>query len=336
MLNKIKTIYELALYLGQNEEHLRQLDPEKLYATFYIQKPDSDEKRLIEYPKGELDRVLDRLCDGLQWLYLDHLTPAAYGFIRKIKPCNDPRDIYTNAHRHLGKKYLLNIDLDDFFHQIDTEKVKNLFSDYNLFSFNPETEQLLTRLVTYHGRLPMGSPTSPPLSNFATIALDNDLQAWANRSRFVYTRFVDDMSFSGNLKITQTHLGQISEILLAHRFRPDPAKIKFFGPTDTKEVTGLVIGKTITVPDEYLTEFMKDIARYREMYLMVCQHPDSRVFEWLDKLKQVLNGRLAFLKTIHGANNETYRQFQDEMDSLRQNDAIETSVSWRYAGYEYC
>ena len=336
MLNKIKTITELALFLGQSADVLQKLDPENSYATFYIPKPGSNEKRLIEYPKGELARTLDRLCDGLQWLYLDHLTPAAYGFIRKLKPCTDPRDIYTNAHRHLGKKYLLNIDLDDFFHQIDTEKVKNLFSDFNLFSFNPETEQLLTRLVTFRGRLPMGSPTSPPLSNFATIGLDHDIQAWANQSRYVYTRFVDDMSFSGNMKITETHLGQINEILQAHRFKADPAKIKFFGPADTKKVTGLVIGKTITVPDDYLKEFMKDIIRYREMYLMVCQHPDNRVFEWLDKLKQVLNGRLAFLKMVHGANNATYRQFKSETDNLCHSEMIETSMSWRYAGYEYC
>lgn len=336
MLDKIKTIFELASFLGQSVDTLKNLDPEKSFASFYIPKPGTDEKRLIEYPKGELAHVLDRLCDALQWLYLDHLTPAAYGFIRKIKPCADPRDIYTNAHRHLGKKYLLNIDLDDFFHQIDTEKVKTLFSDFNLFSFDPETEKLLTRLVTFRGRLPMGSPTSPPLSNFATIVLDHDLQAWAMRSQFVYTRFVDDLSFSGNLKISETHLDQINEILQSHRFNANLNKIKLFGPSDIKQVTGLMLGKTITVPDGYLASFKNDIARFREMHLMVCQHPDSRVFEWLDKLKQVLNGRLAFLKMVHGANNEVYRQFKYEIENLCHPETIETSVSWHYAGYEYC
>lgn len=169
------------------------------------------------------------------------------GFIRKIKPSTDPRDIYTNAKRHLGNKYLLNIDLDDFFHQIDLQKLENLFSDYSLFSFNSETEQLLVRLVSYRGRLPMGSPTSPPLSNFATIGIDNDLLAWAGKSHFDYTRFVDDLSFSSNMKITQTHLDQIIEILFTHRFIIDPAKTKNFGLADVKEVTGLMLGKTIGV-----------------------------------------------------------------------------------------
>lgn len=335
MLDKIKTINELALFLGIGAKKLRNLDPENSYVSFYRDKPGKTEKRLIEYPKGELAKVSDRLCDALQWLYLDHLTPAAYGFIRKIKPCKDPRDIYTNAKRHLGKKYLLNIDLDDFFHQIDLVKLQNVFSNFNLFSFKPETEQLLVSLVTYRGRLPMGSPTSPPLSNFATIDLDNELIAWANRSQFVFTRFVDDLSFSSNMKITQTHLEQINEILLSHRFRPDPAKIKFYGTDDIKEVTGLIIGKTITVPDEYLVEFANDIKRFRVMHRLACQHPDSRVFEWLEKLKQVLNGRLAFLKMIHGGNNETYIHFKSEIEHIYKSDAVEMSISWRYAGYEY-
>jgi len=336
MLDKIKTTKELASYLGLTLKQLREIDPDGSYASFYVKKPGSSEKRLIEYPKGDLARVLDRLCDGLQWLYLDHITASAYGYIRKVKPCNDPRDIYTNAQRHLGKKYLLNIDLDNFFHQIDTAKLSNLFSDLHLFSFDPECEQIMVKLVSYHGRLPMGSPTSPPLSNFATIALDKDLEAWVRRSHFVYTRFVDDLSFSSNMKISQTHFDQINEILVSHRFVPDPLKIKFFVPGDVKEVTGLIISDKIGVPDEYLVEFNNDLERFRNMHRLACTQPDSHVFEWLDKMKQILNGRLAFLKMVHGANSETYLHFRSEIDNLYCNDSIETSISWRYAGYEYC
>lgn len=336
MLGRIKTVTDLALYTGADIEKLVKIDPENSYASFYIDKPGKNEKRLIEYPKGELAHILDRLCDGFQWLYLNHITPAAYGFIRKIKPCSDPRDIYTNAKRHLGKKYLLNIDLDDFFHQVDIPKLRNLFSDPAIFAFDPPCEQLITRLVTYRGRLPMGSPTSPPLSNFATIALDNDLLAWARRSRFVYTRFVDDMSFSSNLKISATHLAQINEILQSHQFKPDPAKIRFFSPGDVKEVTGLVIADTITVPEDYLAEFEKDIVRFREIRQTAFQYPDNKVFEWLEKLRQVLQGRLAFLKMANGPGHPDYLRFKKELEDIDHAENIEISVSWRYAGYEYC
>lgn len=336
MLAKIRTISELSHFLGMGIEGFIKLDPERSYASFYRNKPGKSEKRLIEYPTGELSAVLDRLCDAFQWLYLDHLTPAAYGYIRKKKPCSDPRDIYTNAKRHLGKKHLLNVDLDDFFHQIDQVKLQNIFSNYRIFSFDQETESKLISLVSYHGRLPMGSPTSPPLSNFATIDLDNELTAWANRSHVVYTRFVDDLSFSSNMKLTQTHLNQINEILLSHRFRPDNEKIRFFGSADVKEVTGLMLGKTISVPDEYLEAFAHDIRRFREMHQLACQYPDTKVFDWLQKMKQVLHGRLAFLKMIHGSGHETYVRFQSEMKYMYSADHTEMSISWRYAGYEFC
>lgn len=335
MLEKIKTTKDLSLYLGISEEKLKNINPETSYASFYIQKNGSKEKRLIEYPKGELFRILDRLCDGLQWLYIDHLTPAAYGFVRKIKPCSDPRDIYTNAKKHLGKKYLLNIDLDDFFHQIDCQKLKNLFSDYSLFSFDSQAECLMIKLVSYHGRLPMGSPTSPPLSNFATIGVDNDLLSWARRSNFTYTRFVDDLSFSSNMKITQTHLNQIIEILSTHRFVIGPNKTKFFGKNDQKEVTGLIIKERIQVPEAFISTFSNDLRMFRDMYQFVCQHPNTNVFEWLEQMRKVLYGRLAFLRMVQGENDETYKIFKAEIESMSNSTKIEKSISWRYAGYEY-
>lgn len=336
MLDKIKTTKELSLYLGVSEQKLKNINPETSFASFQILKPGSKEKRLIEYPKGELFRILDRLCDGLQWLYIDHLTPAAYGFIRKLKPCTDPRDIYTNAKKHLGNKYLLNVDLDDFFHQIDYQKLENLFSDYSLFSFNSQTEQLMTKLVSYRGRLPMGSPTSPPLSNFATIGVDNDLLYWARRSNFTYTRFVDDLSFSSNMKITQTHLNQIIEILGTHRFVIGPNKTKFFGKDDYKEITGLIIKDKIQVPETFLTSFSNDIRIFQEIHQLVCQHPNANVFEWLEHTRKVLHGRLAFLKMVQGEYDETYKKFKAEIESIYNYPTMERSVSWRYAGYEYC
>jgi hypothetical protein len=66
--------------------------------------------------------------------------------------------------------------------------------------------------------------------------------------------------------------------------------------------------------------------------------PDGKVFEWLDKFKQVLNGRLAFMKMIYGVNHPTYIQFSNEIKNLygSDNNHFETSISWRYAGYEFC
>ncbi|MFH1118192.1 MAG: reverse transcriptase family protein [Bacteroidota bacterium] len=335
MLEKVKTLKELAAFLASSENELATIQPEHNYRVFEIPKPGKTEKRLIETPTGRLRCILDRLADGLQGLYQQHKTDAAYGFVRSYKTDPDKRNIFTNAKKHLGRKNLLNMDLDDFFHQVNETKVRNIFTNFNLFSFSHEAEELLVNLVNFHGRLPMGSPTSPPLSNFATIDLDNELLNWAYRSSFTYTRYVDDLSFSSNHLISHTHFDQINQILLSHQFIADPKKTKWYGKDDIKEVTGLLLADKIAIPDEFLKDFETDLARYRDVVNYAHQYPDGHVLEWIEKLKQVMHGRLAFLEMVYGTNHPVYRKLSDEFLMAGQIDDIEYSISWRYAGYDY-
>lgn len=308
MLSRIKTLKELAWYLGITKKQLAQINPETHFITFQIPKPGKNEKRTIESPTGNFKYLLDRLSDGLQWLYSEHRTKAAQGYIRSVKNDPDKRTIFTNAKKHLGKKYLLNIDFDNFFHQITEKKVREIFSHGQLFSFDTATEEYLTKFVCYKGRLPMGSPTSPPLSNFATIDLDNELTLWAKHQRINYTRFVDDLSFSSDKPISDAHFNIINDILDSHQFKADPKKIKWFGSNDCKEVTGLIVGNTISVPAEYLTSLEAEILKLKEIKQYAMNYPDYSVLEWIQKLEQVVAGRLAFLCSVYGKESPEYRR----------------------------
>jgi len=335
MLDKIQTPGELAAYLFLDENELAGLQPDTAYKVFQVSKAGSTEKRTIETPTGKLETLLHRLCDGLQWLYLDHKTDAAYGFIRSLKNDTDKRNIYTNAQRHVGNHYLLKIDFDNFFYQIDKPKVKNIFNDYNIFSFTGDTEELLTRLVTFKGRLPMGSSTSPPLSNFATIQLDNDLLRWAHQNNITYTRYVDDLSFSSKTTLTDRHYEQILQLLQLHHFIADPQKTKWYGKNDEKEITGLIVGNTITVPPKFIDEFEKEFQRLKELFAYAMQYPDYHVMEWITKLKQVLHGRLAFIQMIYGKNHPVFLKLLHQFENLDNDAMIQQSISWRYAGYDF-
>ncbi len=334
MLSKIKNLKELACYLGVTQKQLTQIQPETQFITFQIPKPGKTEKRTIEAPTGNLKFLLDRLSDGLQWLYSDHRTKAAQGYIRSVKNDPDKRTIFTNAKKHLGKKYLLNIDLDNFFHQISEKKVREIFSHSQLFSFDTQTEEFLAKFVCYKGRLPMGSPTSPPLSNFATIDLDNELTLWAKHQRINYTRFVDDLSFSADKPITDAHFNVINDILDSHQFKADPEKIKWFGPNDTKEVTGLIVGNKISVPAEYLTSLEAEIQKLKEIKMYAMNYPDYSVLEWIQKLEKVITGRLAFIQSVYGKESAEYRRLLVLLNKP-DDDILAQSISWRYSGYEF-
>ena len=107
------------------------------------------------------------LNDYLQAVYWLQKTSSAYGFvIRPTDARDEPRNIVTNAEQHLRKAWLLNADLEDFFHYVTADEVLRVFTE-KPFEFPTDLANLLTRLTTLNGRLPMGAPTSPVLSNLA-------------------------------------------------------------------------------------------------------------------------------------------------------------------------
>lgn len=335
MLSKVVSVKDLAWYLNTSTKQLKEFQTVDHYVTFEIPKPGKSEMRTIEAPTGLLKFALDRLSDGLQWLYSDHRTSAAHGYIRSVKNEPDKRTIFTNAKKHIGKNYLLNMDFDNFFHQITEDKIRMLFAHSQLFSFDAETEELLTKLVCYKGRLPMGSPTSPPLSNFAVMDLDRELTRWTKHQGIIYTRFVDDLSFSSEKPINNEKFKMINTFFKEHHFLPDPAKTKWYSKTDSKEVTGLIVSNKISLPNEYLSELAKEINRLTTTKAFVLQYPDYSVMEWAQKLERVVQGRLNFVKTVYGGQATEYLQLLEQFHGIDTNVYQQQSMNWRYAGYEF-
>ncbi|MEZ4961210.1 MAG: reverse transcriptase domain-containing protein [Saprospiraceae bacterium] len=119
----MQTMQELCLLLGQPEHRLQQMAADPPYNEFTVKKRDGS-PRFIEDPQPRLKDVLRILNAFLQGVYYFDMPDASYGFIPvpKDDPA-PPRNIVTHAERHLGCQWLMNIDLEDFFHQINTGEV---------------------------------------------------------------------------------------------------------------------------------------------------------------------------------------------------------------------
>lgn len=313
-LTKLQTMQELCLLLGKPEHKLELLCAHGMYNEFHIPKRNGGQRH-IEDPRPPLKRVLAMLNDLLQGVYYSEKTEAAYGFITIAR--NDPappRHIVTHAERHLGCRWLMNIDLTSFFHQISTEMVRERLLDPP-FTFHEEVASLIARLCTYKGRLPMGSPTSPVLSNLVFQREDEVLSHWAGENGWLYTRYADDLSFSSKKEITSWQMQQTINLLENHGYQVHPEKRRLYGPDDEKNVTRLVLGEDeLQLPADFMAELdecIEDLRRTTRTHLrMGVAKPPG----WLTQYQQRLNGMMGFARHVLGDYDEDFLKIKRRYD----------------------
>ncbi len=332
-----RSLDDLARLLGIAAERLMALATNPQYREFTVPKKDGS-LRYIEDPIPPLKRTLDYLGDFLQATYYAHRTPVAYGFV--VRPLDDPepRHVLSNAQAHLGQDWLLNVDLEDFFHFIPTERVREVFAA-PLFGFPDEVCELLANLCTHKGRLPMGAPTSPVLSNLASIPLDEDLMALAKQEHWTYTRYADDMSFSSRAPIDAQDLARIEAIAQQWGHELNPLKTRLYGPGDNKkEVTGLLVGgEAVSLPEDYLPTLEAAIDHLAKVVSAQQQVQSGRAQSspWVDDLRMGVHGKLEFARHILGENHHWVSRLTGTYhDAIRPPESY-GALSWLEFGYDW-
>lgn len=110
------------------------------------------------------------------------------GFVQK-------RSIVSNARTHLGQKTLLHADIENFFDSISFEQVLEAFQT---LGFREPVGGTLARVCTLNSRLPQGSSASPIIANSVCRHMDTDLNTLAAATRSKFSRYADDITFSGD------------------------------------------------------------------------------------------------------------------------------------------
>ena len=117
------------------------------------------------------------------------IHPAAVGF-------RNGHSVVDNANPHLGKRYVLKMDIHDFFFSIRSPRVKKTFEK---IGYPENVSKVLGTLCCLHRHLPQGAPTSPSLSNIVGHEMDRKLAALAAEYGLAYTHYADDLTFSGDV-----------------------------------------------------------------------------------------------------------------------------------------
>lgn len=196
--------------------------------------------RMIRSPSKELKTIQKRIVANL----LSEFTTSesAHGGIKK-------RSTRTNAEMHRGQKCVVNLDARQFYPSVDHHCVYRLFVKY--LGFGRDVASLLTRLVTHNGQLVQGSPTSVAIANLLLLApVDNPVEREAARLGVNYSRYIDDITVSGNDPrplINFVAKGLSRAGVRMHRqktkFRPK-SKLVISSRNARQEVTGLVVNRS--------------------------------------------------------------------------------------------
>jgi len=169
------------------------------------------------------------------------LPEYAFGGIEK-------RDNILNAKMHQGNKYFFNTDLRNFYPSINHRQVYEMFASRG---FAPTTANILTKLTTYKGQLPQGTPTSPYLANLIFVKAGQEIQDYANLNNLTFTTFVDDITLSGKVDF-QDHVNIILKIITSKGFKISHNKT--FYQTKSPKVTNVIVKNNgLCLAEEYKT-----------------------------------------------------------------------------------
>ena len=305
-----KTEDDVAAALGITRKQLwffsthREREMQAHYVTFAIPKRNGG-KRLIMAPKRRLKALQRKLLE----LLVEKLpiSEHAHGFRKG-------RNIRTGAEPHVGKQIVLRIDLKDFFPSVTFARVRGLLIAYG-YSFpvattlavlmtEAERQPVVVDGKTYqvpigHRHCVQGAPTSPGLCNAMVLRLDRRLNGLAKKRGFAYTRYADDLSFSGDFKRdTAAHLRiAVSRIIGEEGFSVNTAKTRIMGQGARQSVTNVVVNQVL------------GMSRQERRRLRAIAHRLRKGGEQNGKQAAKLEGNIAYLHMLNPAQAEKLETF---------------------------
>lgn len=323
---------DLAEILGYKPKSLTAIiykTPDSLkYTTFEITKK-SGEKRTIKAPEPRLKELQSRLSNVLYQCLNEieqdrDVEPVSFGFRMN-------RSITENAARHKRRRWVLNIDLENFFPSFNFGRVRGFFIKDRAFSLHPDIATTIAQIACDGTALPQGSPCSPVISELIAQILDMRLVQFSKKFNVTYTRYADDITFSTNQKEFPAAIATPDEInpkiwklsnALLNKvensgFKINNNKTRMHFRNSRQTVTGLVVNEKVNIQSSYYRRaramcdhLFRSGQYFTEMLPIKNAEEDSKPD--LTRSLNPLEGILSYIYTVtqHEERRETQEQRQ--------------------------
>ncbi|MCU7853828.1 MAG: reverse transcriptase family protein [Candidatus Thiodiazotropha sp. (ex Monitilora ramsayi)] len=325
-LPQLSTWKDLRLWLGlsnnelawfaDTEQRQRRITEPKLHHYYYRWfSKQSGPPRLIEIPKTRIKSIQRQILKEI----LNRVPPhqAVHGFTRG-------RSSLTYVSQHIGKDVVLHMDLKDFFHSVPTPRIGAMFQR---IGYPRRVARLLQGLCTHATsaslagepyqklpwdlrkrlagkHLPQGAPTSPAIANLCAWRFDCRLQGVANHFGLDYTRYADDLAFSGPASMMRMapflqHL--IGAIAIEEDFEINHRKTRVNTKAQSQRLVGMVVNEKPNLPRAEFDQ-LKAI-----LYNCVRLGPESQNRQGQPDFKAHLAGRIAYTEWLNPARGKRLR-----------------------------
>ena len=267
---------------------------EKHYHNVLIPKSDGS-KRKLSVPDLILKKVQRSIADNILMQYPISRYAQAYKLGSSIQ---------RNAQPHVGKKKLLKLDIEGFFDHILYSQVKDIV--FYEEKYSEPIRILLTMLCYYKESLPQGAPTSPAITNIIMYDFDETVGAFCNKKKISYTRYCDDMTFSGEFnekEIINFVRNELSKLGLHLKNRKTAVVLS----TKSQTVTGIVVNEKLNISKEYKKNIRQKMYYIKKFGLD--EHLNKSGITDKHQYLLSLRGRIAFvLQTV--PNDREFLEYQ--------------------------
>lgn len=291
----------------------------KRYHQFSIPKKSGGERE-ISAPTYKLKVIQRCLSDLLQCCFTP--THVVTGFVAG-------RSVVENAKRHVGRRWVYNIDIKDFFPSIDFRRVKTVM-ELKPFNFGDDVAFLIANICCEKGCLPQGAPTSPVITNIICQRLDRRLTKLAKSHRVTYSRYADDLTFSSFREMPQpSFLASIHEIIQGEGFLLNPDKERLTERTKSLRVTGLVVNEKLNVSKAFKRDIRYWLRTWEKFGKVNAQKDFEKRNLGEHSFALSLLGKIRYYGMVRGNNDHLYLKYLSHYKEIASSEPRCNSEIWQ-------
>ncbi len=274
----IKTLYSISNQIEKN------------YRVFKMKKKNG-KTRTIYAPNPLLKHIQRRILDEV--LSERPISPYAKAYYPGLT-------LKDNAEPHVGKDMILKLDIRNFFESISFTDVLHAAFPQELYP--KQIGILFTYLCTYDEHLTQGSPTSAYISNLVLKDFDEEIGEWCKNIGINYTRYSDDMTFSGHFEVTPL-ITKVKNLLKKKGLRLNYDKVHVVTKSSRQSVTGVTVNEKIRASAQYRATIRQEMY-YITKFGLSSHLKKRKIDDTPEHYLNVLYGKILFVLSLDRRDRE--------------------------------